>query len=295
MSSTAEQKQRRRIVLAGSGLLTDALLAKLAALPDDFQQPATRLPDADSLQDPTAVSAALAGADALFVELPAEPADPDCLTRSQTAAVNLIAGARDGGVSHVICCTAASPLRILGVSARRMDAWAQAEPLWRDSGLPVTYLVLPVLYQALLQDCLRPRRIGGHACLAIPCGGEPIDMMDADDIAEIVLNCLQLGNGCYGRCLPLSAGKITVQQLVEILSRELGVHVIDQKITCEQLRSRGDAASIDLGNAFEFVLRVDQQLKRSVAERYLEPRRPVDFADWCARNREQLLAALERP
>uniref|UniRef100_A0A1I8HI86 NmrA domain-containing protein n=1 Tax=Macrostomum lignano TaxID=282301 RepID=A0A1I8HI86_9PLAT len=266
MSSTAEQKQRRRIVLAGSGLLTDALLAKLAALPDDFQQPATRLPDADSLQDPTAVSAALAGADALFVELPAEPADPDCLTRSQTAAVNLIAGARDGGVSHVICCTAASPLRILGVSARRMDAWAQAEPLWRDSGLPVTYLVLP-----------------------------PIDMMDADDIAEIVLNCLQLGNGCYGRCLPLSAGKITVQQLVEILSRELGVHVIDQKITCEQLRSRGDAASIDLGNAFEFVLRVDQQLKRSVAERYLEPRRPVDFADWCARNREQLLAALERP
>lgn len=291
----SQPKRQRRIALAGSGHLTDALLSKLAQLGPDgaFQQPAALLPDANALDNSEAITAALTGADVLFVELPADPADPNCLTRSLAATDRLVKAARAHCVGHVICCTAASPLRILGVSARRMDAWAQAEPLWRDSGLPVTYLVLPVLYQTLLRGPLMPRRVGGHACLGLPCGSTPFDMMDADDVADIVLNCLQLGNSCHGRCLPLSAGKVTVQQLVDVMSRELGVHFIDQKITCEQLRSRGDPTSIDLGNEFEFVLRVDQQLKRSVAEHYLAPRRPTDFAEWCRRNRDRLLASLD--
>ncbi len=140
-----------------------------------------------STHDRTALSHALAGADALFLCIPAEPplvADlPGHYQRHARAALQALLST---GTPRVVAVSALG--KGLAADAGPMTGLHVMEDILQESGAAIRFLRCGVLMENLLSQA---ESIWRHGVLAYPMSGEmPIPMVAARDVADVALQWL---------------------------------------------------------------------------------------------------------
>ena len=97
---------------------------------------------------------AINGADTCFVQTNFYPDGQ----QAEIAQGKLIADTcARANVKHVIYCTQLSVVKVIGMTAKYMDAKAEIEQYMNDIGLPLTCLIIPIHYESLLIPPLAPK------------------------------------------------------------------------------------------------------------------------------------------
>ncbi|XP_063724180.1 nmrA-like family domain-containing protein 1 isoform X2 [Symsagittifera roscoffensis] len=191
-------------------------------------------------------------------------------------------------ISHLIHLTHVTVEFSIGILARQNDAKEFIERQIRKLAIPSTGLILPVPYEVLF-TVHKPVRYSGHKYfLKIPMGETAFDGISLEHVGEIVGGILAQGPKAFGKDYAVSAGKLTVEEMASIMSRQLHpADIRDAKMTVNELRQQGaeTPGSEDIANMYEFMSRMDLRhnidLTRSLCPSLLS------FDQWVSKQRDQ--------
>ena len=107
--------------------------------------------------NPQALDSVLQGAYGCFVMTNTDLSDPNAETAEFKQGQAIAEACRRNGVEHVVYSTQLSVVKAIGLRAKHMDAKAQVESYMKELGLKVTGLIVPCLYENLLETPFRPR------------------------------------------------------------------------------------------------------------------------------------------
>ncbi|KAH9500780.1 NmrA-like domain-containing protein 1 [Bulinus truncatus] len=196
---------------------------------------------------------------------------------------------KDNNVRHTIFCSQLNSNEICSLMARHLMAKAEIEKYMRSIGLNLTCLILPVLYQDIV-DVFKPTFDGRSYNIEIPMGTVPLDLMNVEDVGPIVATVLQHSDNYFNKTLSICGDKKTIKQIAEVLSKCFHPKVFkDKQVTPYEFqlrRSQELAGCSDLANMFQFFQRVDQRYNLSVSKQ-MNPR-VTSFDDWVKNNKDKL-------
>lgn len=205
-------------------------------------------------------------------------------------AAHALAAAKTAGVRHVVFVSSYSvaPEYLRDAPLPGMARWHhEREIMLRDSGIPATVL-RPGGFMTNAFDWLPTLREGGYVVDAIGPGRyAPIDTAD---VAEVAAHALTT-DGHEGAAWALTGDEsLTVAEQVRILAGALGrdIEVREAATPADAVRSRfPNGAPPALAEAIVEgfrIMRADTVGFRTNTVERLLGRRPISFADWCARN-----------
>ena len=102
---------------------------------------------------------ALRGSHGCFINTISDLSNPQGYAQEIQHGKNIAEACAQAGVSHVIYSTQLTVVKMLGLRAAHMDAKAEIEALLKYKNLPLTCIVVPVMFQQLLIPPLRPKRV----------------------------------------------------------------------------------------------------------------------------------------
>ena len=204
----------------------------------------TRKPDADKgralaaqgvevvaadLDDPATLGSAFAGAYGAF-----------CVTnfwehfsaeRELAQATNMARAAKSAGLQHVIWSTLEDTRKWIPLSDDRMptlggkykvphfDAKGEADQVFRDLGVPTTFLLTSFYWENFIYFGLGPMR-GEDGVLAImfPMGTSRLPGIAAEDIGKCAYGIFKQGTGLAGKTVGIAGEHLTGRQMADALS-----------------------------------------------------------------------------
>lgn len=198
-------------------------------------------------------------------------------------------------VRQVVYSSQASVITIMGLRAKHMDAKAETEKYMRHLRLPLTTVVVPCHFEALLTPPLRPKLVDTHFyAFEIPMGQTPLDLICTEDAGRAVAALFASPAQHEGRTLSLSGDKVTVQEVAATFTRHLGPLAFkDRQITADQFRSLQFPGADDMSNMFYFFCRVDQRSNIDLTKRLNPQLQTLD--SWVRANREIITHSLDFP
>jgi uncharacterized protein YbjT (DUF2867 family) len=223
--------------------------------------------------------------------------------RELTDAGTMAAAAREAGVGHVVWSTLEDTRRWIRLDDPRMptlmgrykvphfDAKGEADQIWRDSGVPTTFLLTSFYWDNLIHFGMAPKRgADGKLDFVLPMGDRRLPGIAAEDIGRCAHGIFRRGPEFVGRTVGVAGGHLTGAEMAASLSRALGEAVRYRAIPPDVYRSFGFPGADDLGNMFQFNhdFSDDFCAARSVElSRSLNPALQ-SFDAWLARNAERI-------
>jgi uncharacterized protein YbjT (DUF2867 family) len=216
--------------------------------------------DAD---DPASIRRAFTGAFGAF-----------CLTnfwehfspeRELTQARNQAQAARDAGVQHVIWSTLEDTRKWVPLEDDRMptlmgkykvphfDAKGEADGIFRELGVPTTFLLTSFYWDNLIYFGAGPQR-GPDGVLAVtfPLDDKPLSSIAVEDIGKCAYGIFKRGREFINRTVGIAGEHLTGAQMARQLTQALGQEVRYNNVPPEVYRSFGFPGADDLGNMFQF-------------------------------------------
>ena len=207
------------------------------------------------------------------------------------------------GVEHAIWSTLEDTRKSIPLEDARMptlmgkykvphfDAKGEADQLFRDQGVPTTFLVTSFYWDNLIYFGLGPKR-GPHGKLAItfPMDDKKLPGIAAEDIGKAAYAIFKRGKEFIGKTVGIAGGNLSGSEMASALTRALGQEVRYNAVTPEAYRGFGFPGADDLGNMFQFKRDFNAQFRgaRDVeATRALNPELQ-SFEDWLGRHKEQI-------
>jgi len=259
---------------------------------------------AADLDDPASLERAFAGAHGAY-----------CVTffwahhspeREQAQARALAEAARRTELRHVIWSTLEDTRRWLPLSDDRMptllgkykvphlDAKGEMDQVFRDLGVPTTFLLTSFYWENLIHAGMAPTRdAAGKLAFTMPMGAAKLPGIAAEDIGRCAFGIFRGGSHYIGRTVGIAGEHLSGAQMAAALSRTLGEEVRYVAIAPEAYRKLGFPGAQDLGNMFQF--------KRDFNEAFCGARSPElsrdlnpalqTFAQWLAQNRASIPVA----
>lgn len=249
------------------------------------------------LDDEESLAAALQGAyGAFFVTNFWEHFSPE---REAAQARNLARAAAQAGVRHVVWSTLEDTRERVPLDDDRMptlmgkykvphfDAKGEADAVFRELGVPTTFLRTSFYWDNFIHFGMGPRRgEDGVLYLALPLGGTRLSGIAAEDIGRSAFGIFEAGPGMIGKTVGIAGGHLTGGEMATALGGALGEEVRYQDLPVAVYRSLGFPGADDLGNMFQYY--------QDFAEEF-SAARPVDgtralnpalqsFDDWARRN-----------
>lgn len=211
--------------------------------------------------------------------------------------------ARKTGLKHVIWSTLEDSRRWVPVSDDRMptlmekykvphfDAKGEADQIFRDLGLPVTFLLTSFYWDNFIYFGSGPQKgPDGKYALTLPMGDKKLPGIAAEDIGRCAYGIFQRGEELIGKTVGIAGEHLTGAEMASKLSKALGIEVAYNAVEPAVYRSFGFPGADDLGNMF--------QLKRDFNEQFCAPRDPAiarglnpamqDLDAWLAANASQI-------
>lgn len=211
--------------------------------------------------------------------------------------------ARKTGLKHVIWSTLEDSRRWVPVSDDRMptlmekykvphfDAKGEADQIFRDLGLPVTFLLTSFYWDNFIYFGSGPQKgPDGKYALTLPMGDKKLPGIAAEDIGRCAYGIFQRGEELIGKTVGIAGEHLTGAEMASKLSKALGLEVAYNAVEPAVYRSFGFPGADDLGNMF--------QLKRDFNEQFCAPRDPAiarglnpamqDLDAWLAANASQI-------
>jgi uncharacterized protein YbjT (DUF2867 family) len=216
--------------------------------------------DAD---DPGSLGPAFAGAHGVF-----------CLTnfwehfspeRELTQARNMAAAAKAANVKHVIWSTLEDTRKWVPLHDSRMptlmgkykvphfDAKGEADQIFRDLGVPTTFLLTAFYWENFISFGAGPQRgPDGQLALTFPLDDKPLSSIGVEDIGKCAYAIFKRGQELIGKTVAIAAEHLTGEQMASKMSRALGKEIRYNNVPPEVYRGLGFPGADDLGNMFQF-------------------------------------------
>ena len=219
---------------------------------------------------------------------------------------NLARAARAAGVRHALWSTLEDTRRFVPLESQRMptlmgrykvphfDAKGEADELFRQAGVPTTFLLASFYWDNLVHFGMGPKPgPDGTLAITMPMGNARLPGIAAEDIGRCAYGVFKAGPAFVGRTVGIAGEHLTGAQMAEALGRALGRPVRYQDVPPEVYRGFGFPGADDLGNMFQFKrdFEADFCRARDVAlSRSLNPRLQ-DFAAWLGANARKIPVA----
>jgi uncharacterized protein YbjT (DUF2867 family) len=223
--------------------------------------------------------------------------------REQAEARVMAEAARDAAVRHVVWSTLEDTRRYIPLDDPRMptlmgrykvphfDAKGESDQLFRDAGVPTTFLLTTYYWDNLIHFGMGPRRAAdGVLEFALPMGDRRLAGIAADDIGRCAHGVFRRGAELTGRTVGISGDQLSGTEMASKLARALGEPVRYVAVPFDVYRGLGFPGAEDLGNMFQFYHDCNEQFlsARSVEfSRSLNPRL-LDFDAWLAANARRI-------
>jgi len=211
--------------------------------------------------------------------------------------------AKQAGLRHVIWSTLEDTRRWVPLDDERMptlmgkykvphfDGKGEANHLFTDLGLPVTFLLTSFYWDNLIHFGMGPKRgPDGKLAITFPMGDKKLPGMAAEDIGKCAYGIFREGSEHIGKTVGIAGEHLTGRQMAAALGEALGEEVRYNMVEPAVYRGFGFPGADDLGNMFQF--------KRDF-ERYFCGARSIDtsrglnpelqsFAAWLDRNKGRI-------
>lgn len=237
----------------------------------------------NSLKDVNTIKDLLSGTDGCFIVTKSDFTNPQFVEDEIEQGQNIADACAAAKVPHVVFNTQLHPFKITGISARHLVAKAEIEGYIRQIGLPVTFILVPCLYEDYL-NILKPYDMGrGLYEIVIPMGVIPFNMMSVEDVGDIVGIIFSNKTAFLEKTLSVCGDKLTVREMAAYLSRHLAPTQFKEKqLTAYQFAQLGQPWSQDYANMFDFILRVDQRYNLQETRKICP--KTQTFEEWVKRN-----------
>ncbi len=216
---------------------------------------------------------------------------------------NMATAARDAGVHHVIWSTfedtrhwvplhdTRMPTRLGHYKAAAIDAKGESDQVFRELGVPTTFLRTSFHWENLIHFGMNPRLgFDGNLVLTLPMGDARLAGIAAEDIGRCAFGIFKAGSQYVGQYVGIAGEQLTVSEMAAKLSDALGYKVVYRAICPEVYRAIGLPASDDWSSVFRFMRDFEHDVcaARSVElSRQLNPSLQ-SFDDWLALNVKQI-------
>jgi uncharacterized protein YbjT (DUF2867 family) len=215
-------------------------------------------------------------------------------------AANMAHAAKHADLKHVIWSTFEDTRKWVPLSDSRMptlmgkykvphfDAKAEADRVFKDLGLPVTFLLTSFYWDNLIHFGMGPKKgSDGKLAFTIPMGDKKLPGIASEDIGKCAYGIFKKGSEFIGRTVGIAGEQLTGAQMAAALTRALGKEVRFNDVTPDVYRSFGFPGALDLGNMFQFKRDFQQDycgVRNVEASRALNPALQT-FDQWLARNK----------
>ena len=261
--------------------------------------------DADS---PATLGRAFAGADGAFLLTNFwEHFSPE---RELTQARNMAEAVKAAGVQHVIWSTLEDTRKWVPLEDDRMptlmgkykvphfDAKGEADQMFRELGVPTTFLLTAFYWENLIYFGSGPQR-GPDGVLAItfPMDDKPLPSIAVEDIGKCAYGIFKRGGEFINQTVGIAGEHVTGAAMAKALTRALGQEVRYNNVPPEVYRSFGFPGADDLGNMFQFKRDFN---KYFCGARSLEFSRSLNpelqsFEEWLAVHKDQIPLPAAQP
>jgi len=173
--------------------------------------------------------------------------------------------AKQAGVKHVIWSTLEDTRKWVPLDDDRMptlmgnykvphfDAKGEADRIFAELGLPVTFLLTSFYWDNFIYFGLGPKKgPDGSFYLGLPMGGKKLPAIAADDIGKCAYGIFKKGKEFIGKTVGIAGDHLTGAQMAAAMSRHMGREIRYQDIPPEVFRGLGFPGAEDLGNMFQF-------------------------------------------
>ncbi|MDT3396408.1 NmrA/HSCARG family protein [Streptomyces sp. B1866] len=258
------------------------------------------------LDDEAGLRAAFEGAHGVFVvtnfwqpRTAEQAAARTAAEMEKDQAGNAARAARDAGVRHVVWSTLEDTREFFGVGGERVptldggtytvphfDAKAEADELFRQAGVPTTYLRTTYFYEGFLGMFAPRRDEHGRLVLALPMAGARLSGIAVEDIGRTALGVFRRGGDLAGRTVSIAGDHLTGAEYAEAIGAAIGEPVTYQAVPFEQMR----AVSVEVANMFQYYA---ENEKEFVGDRDLDAVRALNpglrsFAAWAEAHRDAI-------
>lgn len=173
--------------------------------------------------------------------------------------------AKDTGIKHIIWSTLEDTRKWIPLTDDRMptlqgkykvphfDGKGEADHLFTEQGLPVTFLLTSFYWDNFIYFGLGPKKgEDGNYAITIPMGNKKLPGISSDDIGKCALGIFKRGKEFIGKTVGIAGEHLTGKQMAESMSKALGVKILYNSVPFDVYRAFGFPGSDDMGNMFQF-------------------------------------------
>jgi Predicted nucleoside-diphosphate-sugar epimerases len=218
-------------------------------------------------------------------------------------ATNLANAARDAGLKHVIWSTLEDTRKYVPLDDTRMptlmgkykvphfDVKGEADAVFRDSGVPTTYLLASFFWENFIRGGSGPKKDqNGDLVLSLPMANAKLTGIASEDIGRCAYGVFLRGQVLADKHIGLAGDQLTGDEMAQKFSKALGKPVRYNAVPFDVFRGLGFPAAEELGNMFQFYAEFADVLVKSrdvAASRELNPELQ-SFDQWLSLNKDKL-------
>jgi uncharacterized protein YbjT (DUF2867 family) len=195
--------------------------------------------------------------------------------RELQQAGNQARAARKAAVKHVVWSTLEDTRKLVPLSDDRMptlmgkykvphfDAKGEADALFRDTGVPTTFLLTSFYWDNFIHFGLGPRRgPDGRLAISFPMGNAKLPGIAAEDIGKCAYGIFRRGPGVAGQRFGIAGEVLSGPEYAAAFSRHLGVPVSFYDMPFDDYRALGFPGADDMGNMYEHHAILGEEFRR---------------------------------
>src|SRR5687768_15222477 len=216
---------------------------------------------------------------------------------------NMARAAKAAGVQHLIWSTLEDTRTKVPLSDDRMptlqgkykvphfDAKGEADQIFRDVGVPTTFLLTSFFWENFIHFGSGPKRgPDGKLAITFPLDDKKLPGIAAEDIGKTALGIFKRGRELIGKTVAIAGEHLSGNEMADKMTRALDKEVKYNAVPADVYRSFPFPGADDLGNMFQFKRDFNDYF---VGVRDIESARKLNpelqtFDKWLERHKEEI-------
>ena len=185
--------------------------------------------------------------------------------KEYSQAANMARAAKAAGVEHVIWSTLEDTRKKVPLSDDRMptlqgkykvphfDAKGEADQVFRDVGVPTTFLLTSFYWDNFVYFGVGPKRgPDGKLAITLPMDDKKLPGIAAEDIGKTALSIFKRARELIGKTVAIAGEHLSGKEMAEKMGKALDKEIAYNAVPADVYRSFGFPGADDMGNMFQF-------------------------------------------